>query len=291
MARILVAGATGYLGRHLVAELKARGHWVRVLVRPGSRFELLDTLADDVFQGWATRVETLTGLMDGIEVVYSSLGITRQRDGLTYRQVDYQANLNLLRLAEAASVERFCYVSVFNGRALRHLALVGAKEAFADALHASPLASTVIRPNGYFSDLMTFLDMARRGRVWLVGRGDLRLNPISGADLARVCCDACENGSDEIDCGGPEVLSQRDIGQLAFDTLGRRPRFGHIPPGLLRVLVRILRRLTPVTVYGPIEFFVGAAGQSMIAPRFGRDRLADAFRAAVNERTSREATQ
>ena len=33
MSRILVAGATGYLGKHVVAALKARGHWVRALAR------------------------------------------------------------------------------------------------------------------------------------------------------------------------------------------------------------------------------------------------------------------
>lgn len=286
MSRVLVAGATGYLGRHLVAELKARGHWVRILARPGSHLGELATQADEVFEGQATDPATLTGLMTGIDTVYSSLGITRQRDGMTYRQVDYQANLNLLRLAESASVERFCYVSVFNGRAMRDQALVGAKEDFVDALQASPLSSTVMRPNGYFSDLMTFLDMARRGRVWLIGRGDTRINPISGADLAVVCCDACERGDADVECGGPEVLSQRDIGELAFEALGTSPRFGHVPLGLLRGLVRVLKWVTPVSVYGPVEFFVGAASQSMVSPAYGQDRLSEAFKQAAHESTT-----
>lgn len=283
MSRVLVAGATGYLGRHLVAELKRRGHWVRVLVRPGASLGELAHVADEVFSAQATQVETLEGVMDGIDRVYSSLGITRQRDGLTYRQVDYQANLNLLRLAEAASVQRFCYVSVFNGRAMRHQAMVGAKEAFVDELQASSVAGTVIRPNGYFNDLLVFLDMAQRGRVWVLGRGEAHINPISGADLARRCCEACEQEEAEVSVGGPDILSQREIGTLAFSVLGKAPRFGYLPLWLMTGLVGLLRRLTSVTVYGPVEFFVGAAGQSMLSPCYGRDHLKDAFMAAAKK--------
>jgi uncharacterized protein YbjT (DUF2867 family) len=91
---VLVAGATGYLGRHLCAEYARRGHHVTALVRDAARAE---GLADILVEAEATRPETLAGLMDGVDLVVSSLGITRQADGLGYREVDYQANLNLLR--------------------------------------------------------------------------------------------------------------------------------------------------------------------------------------------------
>jgi nucleoside-diphosphate-sugar epimerase len=55
-------------------------------------------------------------------------GITRQKDGFTYMDVDYQANMNLLEQEKQSGVKRFIYVSVFNGENLRHLKICDAKE-------------------------------------------------------------------------------------------------------------------------------------------------------------------
>src|SRR6185437_16481110 len=118
MIRVLVAGATGYLGRFVAKEFKVRGYWVRVLARnpdklktPGPFLEpAIADLVDDVFVGEVTKPETLRGLCDGIKVVFSSIGISRQRDRLSYMDVDYQGNRNLLDLAVAAQVRKFVFI-------------------------------------------------------------------------------------------------------------------------------------------------------------------------------------
>jgi uncharacterized protein YbjT (DUF2867 family) len=169
MKTVFIAGATGYLGRFLCAEYRARGWHVTALVRDRGRAGGLE--ADRLVEAEATRPETLAGVMDGADLVVSALGITRQADGLTYRDVDYRRNLNLLREAERAGVGRFAYVHVLNADAMRDVPLVAAKADFVDALHTSALPSTVIAPSGYFSDMGEFLSMARSGRVWLFAPG------------------------------------------------------------------------------------------------------------------------
>jgi len=159
MHSVFIAGATGYLGRFLCAEYRARGHHVTALVRDRARAG--DLAADALIEAEATRPETLSGVMEGVDLVVSALGITRQADGLSYRDVDFGANLNLLREAERAGVGRFAYVHVLNAHAMRHVPGVAAKAAFVDALQASRVASTVIAPSGYFSDMGEFLSMAR----------------------------------------------------------------------------------------------------------------------------------
>jgi uncharacterized protein YbjT (DUF2867 family) len=280
LGRVLVAGATGYLGRHLVERLAADGAWVRALARRPEQAKALDA-ASDVFMGQVTEPTTLRGIADGIETVFSSIGITRQRDGVGYDDVDYGGNLALLREAERAGVERFVYVSVLHGRDLRdQVRLAAAKERFVDALRSSPIAATVIRPPGYFSDMAAFLDMARKGRAYLIGHGDHRMNPISGADLARQCVDAARAGLDELAVGGPDTLSHTEIARLAFTAAATEPRLRHVPLGLARAAVAVAARVTPERVYGPLQFFVAVMGDDMVAPvSAGADHLAEFFRA------------
>ena len=154
MTTIFIAGATGYLGRFLCAEYGRRGWYVTALVRDRARAGEL--AADMLVEAEATRPETLAGVMDGADLVVSPLGITRQADGLGYRDVDYQTNLNLLRAADRAGVGRFAFVHVLNADAMRHVPLVAAKADFVDALRASDLSSTAIAPSGYFYDMAIF---------------------------------------------------------------------------------------------------------------------------------------
>ena len=172
MARVLVVGATGYLGSHMVTELKAAGHWVRALSRRKGAFDGATRAPDEVFVGQATRRETLDGLCDGIDYVFSALGQTRQKDKQSFWDVDYGANKAVLHLAVAAGVKQFLFISVIQPELSADLDIVAAREALVRDMAAAPIPHTVVRATGFFSDMGEFLDMAKGGRVWLVGRRD-----------------------------------------------------------------------------------------------------------------------
>ena len=112
MKKILVAGATGYLGKYLVKELISRDYEVRALSRTSSKAAKLEEYTEDTFIGEVTSPETLEGICDGVDAVISSIGITRQQDGYTYMDVDYQGNKNILDQALKNNVQKFIYVSV-----------------------------------------------------------------------------------------------------------------------------------------------------------------------------------
>jgi uncharacterized protein YbjT (DUF2867 family) len=277
--RVLVAGATGYLGRHLITQLKQDGCWVRALARRAEQAETLAD-ADEVFIGEATRPETLSGVADGVDAVYSALGITRQRDGMSYQDVDYRGNLNLLRQAEDAGVDRFVYVSVLHGPELRRtVRLAEAKERFVDALTTSSIRSVVVRPTGYFSDMNAFLDMARRGTVYLFGDGQCRMNPISGSDLARACVAAAGSTASEVAVGGPDVFTHDEIARAAFAALGTSPRIRHVPVRLVRSAGWAAAHVTAQQVFGPLQFLLAVMTNDMVAPTIGTDHLAAHFHA------------
>ncbi len=275
MKTVLIAGATGYLGRHLCAEYSRRGCYVVALVRDAARAG--DLPADSLIEAQATEPETLHGIMSDVGLTVSALGITRQADGLGYVDVDYRANVNLLVEAERAGVARFAYVHVLHADRMRDVPLVAAKSAFVDRLRASPLAHTIIAPSGYFSDMGDFLSMARAGRVWLFAPGTRRINPIHGADLAAATADAIAAGRDWLDVGGPDIFTHDALAALAFQALNKRTRTVHLPDRLRRIALRLLPMVAPRRIGGPARFFLTAMGMDMVGAPHGCHHLADHF--------------
>ena len=284
--RVVVAGATGYLGKFVAQEFKRRGHFVRVLTRSAERLEkpgpftapaIARDSVDEIFTGEATKTETLVGLLDGgIDLVFSSIGISRQRDGLSFEQVDYQANRNLLDLCKGTDVKKFVYVSMLGAEQIAHLAITKAHERVVSDLEASGLDYTIVRPSGYFSDMGAVLDMARRGRVFLVGDGTNRFNPIHGADLARVCVEAAEQSERQVEAGGPDILTQQEVGELAFDVVGKPVKMTRIPLWLARSLARLLGRLN--RQFGDLAEFIVTAGEvDAVGPARGTTTLRSYF--------------
>jgi len=147
---VLLAGATGYLGGFLLKVLIERKNQVVAIVRNPDSLQNDHENYLEIKQAQVTRPETLRDICKGIDTVISTVGITRQKDGLTYMDVDYQANMNLLEEAKKADVKHFVYVSAINGDKHRNLKILEAKEKFVDALKASGLHYTIVRPNGFF---------------------------------------------------------------------------------------------------------------------------------------------
>ncbi len=275
--KVLVVGATGYLGQYVVKALKEAGYWVRALSRTKQKLEAVRPFLDDLFIGEATDPDTLSGICNGVDIVFSSLGITRQKDGLTYMDVDYQANKNVLDEALAAGVSRFMYISALHADKLRHVKILEAKERFADELKAASIEHLIIRPNGFFSDMGSFLDMARNGRIYLFGDGENRANPIHGADLAQACVEYLNRPSGEYDIGGPELLTQNEIAQQAFAAAGKPAKITHIPLWVKDTAVWLAKTFTSVKTYGPMEFFMTVLAMDMVAPTYGNRTLKKHF--------------
>jgi uncharacterized protein YbjT (DUF2867 family) len=277
MKRVLVAGATGYLGRYVVKEFKKQGYWVRALARSADKLENLQDEVDEAFIGAVTDPASLDGICRDIDIVFSSIGITKQKDNLTYLDVDYQGNMNLLEEATKEGVSKFIYISVLNADKMSHLKGIQAKLKFTEALKESGLDYLVVYPNGFFSDMLEYLTMAKQGRGYLFGSGECRINPIHGEDLAAVCVNGAGGEEKEIDVGGPDVFTHNEILALAFESVGKPVKITRIPIWLRNVLLTTLRLFTSVKTYGPLEFFMTVLAMDLVAPTYGNHHLKDFF--------------
>ncbi|MFD2541061.1 SDR family oxidoreductase [Lacinutrix gracilariae] len=274
---ILLAGATGYLGSYVLNALIEKQNQVVAIVRNPDKFLNTNENYLEIKQAEVTKPETLRDICKGIDTVISTVGITRQKEGLTYMDVDYQANMNLLEEAKKASVKHFVYVSAINGNKYRNLKIFEAKEKFVDALKVSGLNYTIIRPNGFFSDMKDFLQMAKSGRVYLFGSGHQKFNPIHGKDLATFIVDNLEETNKELTIGGPDELSLNEISELALNAFNKPIKIIHLPDWMRKLTIWSLRTFTSVKTYGPIEFFLTLMAEDNIAPTYGEQRLKDFY--------------
>ena len=293
MKTVLVAGAAGYLGRYVAVEFRNRGYHVRAFVRDPDKLKssgsglspAIHDIVHEVFIGDATRPESLHGLCDGIDIVFSSMGLTHPDRLATWEGVDHIGNRNILDLARQAMVQKFVYVSVFRPEEMPGSSVVLAHERFVEDLKASGIDYAVIRPNAYFSDMAQFMKLARSGHIFWLGDGSGRINPIHGEDLAKVCVDAAEGAAREIEVGGPEMFTYLSLFELAFDAVGREPRITFIPLWLGEAALGLLRFFSP-KLAGAAAFLVEVNKMDNDAPPYGTHRLKEYFRLMAGDGNS-----
>lgn len=302
--RVLVAGASGTIGRAVAAELAARGAAVTALLRDGSeppaeiagarvrRCDLTDTAALEA-------VIASEGIGTVISCIASRSGSPRDAE-----RVDFLANLSLLKATERARAEHFILLSAICVQRPK-LAFQHAKIAFERALRASDIAHTIVRPTAFFKSLSGQVERVRKGRPFLLfGNGELtRCKPISDADLARFIVDCVtipERRGKVLPIGGPgPAITPRQQGEMLFEVAGRPARFRSVPvalftlaAGLLSLGARFSERLAEKAEYARIARYY--ATESMLVldpasgryseeatPEFGSDTLADHYRALL----------
>ena len=286
MASVLVAGATGYLGRYVVAELHSRGHLVRAVVRDRDRARRegpwgspsLDGLVDEWALGSVTDPRFTRDLAADVEHVVSALGVTRQKADPW--QIDNLANLAILNSA-LKHASSFTYINTLGGDRCP-ARLTRAKSAFAQTLSVAEINSQIINPPAYFSDMTEVLAMARRGLV-AVFRPEARINPIHGADLAAYVVDRMEEGrTGTWDVGGPDVLSWRELAHLAFDAVGKRSHVLTVPAWALPPALRLTGLFSP-RLADTAQFMAWNMTRDCVAPTTGTHHLADFYAVHAHE--------
>ena len=246
---MLLAGATGYLGRAVARELDRRGYEVLALVRPGSRHA-----AEPLTEGEAVLAEvTDPASLDqalGERRVDAIISCLASRSGAPRDawRVDHDANVHLLERAPALGVRRFVLLSALCVQKPR-LAFQRAKLAFEARLQAAPVEHVIVRPTAFFKSLAGQVERVRSGRPFLLF-GDGRLTackPISEEDLAAFIVEALEPDAPTnriLPIGGPgPAVTPRQQGEWLFELTGRPQRFRSVSPSLLRGAAALLSPL------------------------------------------------
>lgn len=248
---VLVAGASGTIGRAVVQECAHRGAKVIAIVRRAADLPELAEVRQIVCDATDRQgvFTALSGL--GADSVISCLA-SRSGSPRDAEAVDYAANMVLLDAAIATGAEHFLLLSAICVQR-PHLAFQHAKLRFEAKLEKAPIEHTIVRPTAFFKSLSGQIGRVVRGKPFLVfGDGEAtRCTPISDADLASFIAECLIDQSARnrvLPIGGPgPAMSPREQGLMLFDLAGREPHFRSISPRLFDIAARILSLGAPVS--------------------------------------------
>jgi uncharacterized protein YbjT (DUF2867 family) len=256
--RVLVTGATGFIGPHVVHALRAREIPVRCLVRRPARANRLAAWGVEQAVGDVTDATSLRAACEGVEAVVHLVSIIRGRPQ-DFERVMVEGTRNLVAAAQEAGVRRLLLASALglDERTKDAVPYFAAKWEMERAARESGLEHVIFRPSFVFGRdggvLPTFVRLARFAPLTpIVGPGTQRLQPIWVEDVAQhftlaVSEPAAANRTFEL--GGPDVVSWNEFWERLKRRLGvRRPSI-HVPLGLLRAQALLTERLpgAPVT--------------------------------------------
>lgn len=256
--RVLVLGATGTIGRSVVRALVQRGHEAVCFVRPraGVGGKLMPDDSARLLQGTTVRFGNVTEpgslAMDGTrgERFDALMSCLASRTGAPKDAwaIDHEANTYALAAARAAGIPHMVLLSAICVQKPQ-LAFQHAKLAFENALRESGLTYSIVRPTAYFKSLSGQIGRLKRGKPFLVFGDGTRTacKPISDHDLAHYLVDCLHDPNLQnrvLPIGGPgPAITPREQGEHLFRLLGRKPKYTHVPIGLLDTIAWTLSAL------------------------------------------------
>ena len=239
---ILVAGATGFLGREICRRLGEQGQPVRGLARASSDATIVAELAAmgmDIVRGDLRDRSSLDAACRGVTTLISTVTTTRSRQpGDSIEATDRQGQLDLVDAARRAGVRRLIFVS-FSDQIGGDDALTAAKRSVERRISETGITSTIVRPS-FFMEVWLSPALGfdhPNGSVTVYGSGERKVSWISLADVARFIVRALDDPRTEgatIELGGPEALSPLEVVRIFEDAAGRPFTVHHVPEEALR---------------------------------------------------------
>lgn len=222
--KVLLAGASGALGLEFLKILHQENIPVRALVHSAESVNKVSQFTEDIVRVDASEgTAVLDGVTKGITIFVSTLGKSVSlftNRGSTFLETDYYANSNLLDNAVKDGVRRVVYVSIKGAEELINFEIARSHKMFEEAIEATGLGYTIIRPVGFFSGLHDLAIMAKRKIIPIIGDGKARTNSIHQKDLALVVLENLFEGPKMREIGGPVIHTRMEMAEIIKKKFG-----------------------------------------------------------------------
>jgi len=284
---VTVFGGSGFIGRHLVRKLTAKGAIVRVAVRDPEDARHLMTMGNVgqvvPFAANVREGATLEAAVNGAHAVVNLVGVLSEWGQQDFQNIHIQGAVNVAKAAAAAGVQNLVHISAVGantGSASRYAQTkiageMAVKSEFQNAIIIRP--SVVFGPEDGFFNLFAglarftyflpvfgcpalprfnFCQDGRAFRIDFYGDGGTKFQPVYVGDVAESICAAIDSESSKgqvYELGGPVVYSSVDIMELILKHIGRKRILLPIPFWYLKIVGWLLQKFPgPLLTYDQV---------------------------------------
>jgi len=224
---ILVTGATGRVGRHVVQQLVNRGAAVRVLVRDPSNADFPDNV--EVARGDLLDIDSLRAAFAGVSTLFLLNAVAGD---------EFTQALIALNVAREAGVERVVYLSVIHADRFVNVPHFAVKFGAERMIKQMGFSATILRPAYFIDNELTIKEVILNYGVYPMPIGGKGLAMVDARDIAEVAAielirrDQAPSKLpvDIINLVGPEILTGADVAEIWSDVLGRPVVYGGDDP-------------------------------------------------------------
>lgn len=224
---ILVIGATGRVGRHVVDQLVKRSATVRVLTRDASKARF--PAGVQVVQGDLLDIGSLRTAFTGVSTLFLLNAVTGD---------EFTQAIITLNVAREAGVERVVYLSVIHADRFVNVPHFAVKSGAERMIQQMGFSATILRPSYFIDNEHMIKDVIFANGVYPMPIGSKGVAMIDARDIAEVAAIELirrENGPstmpvDTINLVGPDTLTGEGAAAIWSDVLGRKVVYGGDDP-------------------------------------------------------------
>lgn len=250
--KVLITGATGYVGRRVVAILLAMGRPVRVLVHAHTTEEILPSGIEKI-EGDIFDVVSLNRACDGVGSVIHLAAVVREKGPNTFMSVNLEGTINLLESASNMGVERFIFASTIGATSDTAIPYLNSRWMAEQEIINKGMLYTIVRFSvGFGKGDEFFTILASQAKLFplipLAGTGANRFQPIAVDDVAKclvVALNRDEFIGETVEAGGIKCYTYDQLVDLVARTLDVRISKLHIPLQVIKPIAWMMQRLMP----------------------------------------------
>ncbi len=293
MARILLLGSTGFVGRGVAHKILDVGHQLRVLVRDPMKAAAFKVRGAQVVVGDALNPSTVSQAASGVEHIISLVAVRRNRPQ-SYLAVNVDGPRLLGEAAMTAGVQSVVFVSAIGAKLDPHFKYFTSRWMGEQELAKTGVTGTILRFSFVIAEEGGILNDFERALVGpfaiIPGSGQAKMQPILREDAARCIVEAIakpELLGKIIDLGGPEVVTYEAMFDWFLTARRIRKAKLKLPVPLLMVPAIAMEALStnpPITPdeVNMIQMDNLAAGIDSVSSQFGWRPSAPSSWAPVN---------